>query len=110
MHVDGTDPGIDVRGMVAADAASAVFTITQTETSVAYPRGAGPDARARPRPPLPGRASSRAASTANAGPVPARAGRTTTPILTGRELESVGLRPPVQFPQQATVVELTAEN
>ena len=31
-------------------------------------------------------------------------------ILTGRELESVGLRPPVQFPQQARVVELVADN
>ena len=31
-------------------------------------------------------------------------------VLTGRELESVGLRPPVQFPQQATVVELTADH
>ena len=39
IHVDGTDPGIDVRGMVAADAASAVFTITQIETSIAYPAG-----------------------------------------------------------------------
>ena len=39
VDVDGTDPGIDVRGMVAADAASAVFTITQTETTVAYPAG-----------------------------------------------------------------------
>ena len=32
-------PAIDVRGVVAADAASAVFTITQIATSVAYPPG-----------------------------------------------------------------------
>jgi alpha-galactosidase len=31
-------------------------------------------------------------------------------VLTGRQLAEVGVRPPVQRPQQATVVELTAQN
>lgn len=107
VHVDGTEPGIDVRGMVAADAASAVFTIVQTATSVAYPAG-----RVR----LPGLASDRhyrvrvltdggAAHEAAQSPL-AWAQHDT--VMTGRELESAGLRPPVQYPQQATVVELTA--
>ena len=39
IHVDGTEPGIDVRGIVAADAASAVFTITQTASTAALPPG-----------------------------------------------------------------------
>jgi len=109
VHVDGTDPGIDVRGMVAADAASAVFTITQTETSVAYPAGRvrmpglDPDRRYRLR----------VIASGENGEYPGQsplgwAHHDT--ILTGRELESVGLRPPVQFPQQARVVELVADN
>ena len=32
------------------------------------------------------------------------------PVLTGRELAEAGVRAPVQRPQQALVVELTAEN
>ena len=109
VHVDGTDPGIDVRGMIAADAASAVFTITQTETSVAYPAGRvrmpglDPDRRYRVR----------VIASGENGEYPGQsplgwAHHDT--ILTGRELESVGLRPPVQFPQQARVVELVADN
>ncbi|HEX5856502.1 MAG TPA: alpha-galactosidase [Microbacterium sp.] len=109
VHVDGTDPGIDVRGMVAADEASAVFAITQTETSVAYPAG-----RVR----VPGLAADRryrvrVIATGEHGEAPGQSALEWAhhdTILTGRELESAGLRPPVQFPQQATVVELTAEN
>ncbi|MGC5221159.1 alpha-galactosidase [Micromonospora sp. DT81.3] len=107
VHVDGTDPGIDVRGMIAADAASAVFTITQTETSIAYPAG-----RVR----LPGLAPDRhyrvrAIRTADEANDPGQSPLAWTQhdtTLTGRELEAIGLRPPVQFPQQATVVELTS--
>lgn len=105
VHVDGTDPGIDVRGMVAADATSAVFTITQTETSIAYPAG-----RVR----MPGLARDRRYRVRllrepqhEAGQSPLAWAHHDT-ILTGGELEAVGLRPPVQFPQQASVVELTA--
>ncbi|HEX5728539.1 alpha-galactosidase [Microbacterium sp.] len=109
VHVDGTDPGIDVRGMVAADAASAVFTITQTETSVAYPAGRvrmpglDPDRRYRVRVIAIGE------NTDYPGQSPLAWAHQDT-ILTGRELESVGLRPPVQFPQHARVVELVADN
>jgi alpha-galactosidase len=107
VHVDGTDPGIDVRGMVAADAASAVFTIVQTATSAAYPPG-----RVR----LPGLDPARAyrvrvlmrdADDAGQSPL---AWEQAAPVLTGLELADVGVRAPVQRPQQAMVVELTAEN
>jgi alpha-galactosidase len=92
--------------MVAADAASAVFTITQAQTSVAYPPG-----RVR----LPGLAHDRLyrvrvivfGDEGNSGQS-ALAWTQHDTILTGRELEAVGLRPPVQLPQQATVVELTS--
>ena len=109
VHVDGTDPGIDVRGMVAADAASAVFTITQTETSVAYPAGRvrmpglDPDRRYRVR----------VIANGEGGDYPGQSPlgwAQHDTVLTGRELESVGLRPPVQFPQQARVIELISDN
>ena len=107
IHVDGTDPGIDVRGMVAADAASAVFTITQVETSIAYPAG-----RIR----LPGlrndslyrlRLRTTPGGEDEAGQSPLAWAQHDT-VLTGRELEAIGIRPPVQYPQHATVVELTS--
>lgn len=106
VHVDGAEPGIDVRGMVAPDAASAVFTITQTETSVAYPAG-----RVR----MPGLAPERRyrVRLLDTGDVH-EAGQSSLAwahhdaVLTGRELDAVGVRPPVQFPQHARVVELTA--
>ena len=109
VHVDGTDPGIDVRGMVAADAASAVFTITQTETSVAYPAGRvrlpGLDAERRYR--------VRVIAADGRGDHPGQsplAWAHQDTALTGLELESVGLRPPVQFPQQARVLELLTDD
>jgi alpha-galactosidase len=107
VHVDGTEPGIDVRGMVAADAASAVFTIVQTATSAAYPPG-----RIR----MPGLDPARSyrlrvlmRDGADAGQSPL-AWAEAAPLLTGRELAEAGVRAPVQRPQQAMVVELTAEN
>ena len=107
VHVDGTEPGIDVRGMVAADAASAVFTIVQTATSAAYPPG-----RIR----MPGLDPARSyrlrvlmRDGADAGQSPL-AWADAAPLLTGRELAEAGVRAPVQRPQQAMVVELTAEN
>lgn len=109
VHVDGTDPGIDVRGVVAADASSAVFTIAQTDTSVAYPAG-----RVR----MPGLDPDRLYRVSVVATPEGRDDPSQSPLawahhdtaLTGRELDAVGLRPPVQFPQQATVVELTAEH
>ena len=107
VHVDGVEPGIDVRGVVAADAASAVFTIVQTATSAAYPPG-----RIR----MPGLDPARTyrvrvltRDREDAGQSPLEWAETAT-VLTGLQLAEVGVRPPVQRPQQATVVELTAEN
>lgn len=105
IHVDGTDPGIDVRGIVAADAASAVFTIVQIASTAAYPPG-----RIR----MPGLDPSRTyrlrvlARDADDAGQSALEWAEAQPQLTGRELAEAGLRPPVQRPQQATVVELVA--
>ncbi|MDW4573130.1 alpha-galactosidase [Microbacterium sp. M3] len=107
VHVDGTEPGIDVRGVVATDAASAVFTIVQTATSAAYPAG-----RIR----VPGLDPSRVYRLRvvtrdgdDAGQSPLEWAEN-PPALTGLELSEIGVRPPVQRPQQAMVVELTAED
>jgi alpha-galactosidase len=106
--VDGADRGIDVRGVVSDDASSAVFTITQVETTIAYPAG-----RVR----LPGLDPSRTyrLHVLAHGPEGDAAGQsvlewTQHPIvLTGRQLAATGIRPPVQLPQQSTVLELVAE-
>ncbi|MFB7886273.1 alpha-galactosidase [Microbacterium sp. NPDC056057] len=107
VHVDGVEPGIDVRGVVAADASSAVFTIVQTATSAAYPPG-----RIR----MPGLGPARTyrlrvltRDREDAGQSSLEWAETTT-VLTGLQLAEVGVRPPVQRPQQAMVVELIAEN
>lgn len=107
VDVDGTDPGVDVRGIVAEDAASALFTITQVTTSIAYPPG-----RIR----MPGLDPARRyrVDVLTAGVPHSDAGQSPLEwavqptVLTGRELATVGLRPPVQLPQRSTVVELTA--
>ncbi|CAN7146899.1 alpha-galactosidase [Microbacterium sp. LjRoot45] len=104
VHHDGADGSVDVRGVVAPDSASAVFTIVQTATSAAYPPG-----RVR----LPGLEPERRyrLTAHTTGP---RAGQSdlawafADTVLTGRELAVAGIRPPVQRPQQATVVEATA--
>jgi alpha-galactosidase len=107
VNVDGTDPGIDVRGVVAADAASAFFSIVQTSTSIAYPPG-----RVR----FPGLSSSTRYRVRIVAPSEGDLGPGQSPLawahqettLTGRELAVTGLRPPVQHPQHAVVVEITA--
>ncbi|TQJ30686.1 alpha-galactosidase [Microbacterium sp. SLBN-146] len=104
VHGDVSDAAIDVRGVVSADSASAVFTITQISTSAAYPAG-----RVR----LPGLDLDRSylvsllSSGREAGQSALEWAQHRT-VLTGRELAVVGLRPPVQDPQHAAVVELTA--
>ena len=77
---------------------SAVFTITQTDTTVAYPPG-----RVR----IPGldpgrryRSGSLGGPTGRRRPSRALEWRHHDVALTGRELDAVGLRPPVQYPQQ----------
>jgi alpha-galactosidase len=106
IDVDGTEPGIDVRGMVAADSASAVFTIVQTQTSIAYPAG-------RVRMPGLDPARSYRLRVLELTP-PHGAGQSNLAwaehdtVLSGRQLAVIGVRPPVLHPQTAVVVELTA--
>ncbi len=108
IDVDGTDPGIDVRGMVAHDGSSGVFTITQVETTAAYPAG-----RIR----LPGLDPARIyrlhiLSLGDEGDDPGQSPLEWAQhptVLTGRQLAAIGIRPPVQLPQQATVIELIAQ-
>lgn len=107
VHVDGTDAGTDVRGVIAADEASAFFTIVQVRTDVAWP-----PARVR----LPGldpamRYVVRIVATADAAHDPGQtplawAGPDT--VMTGRELAVVGVRPPAQMPERATVIEVVS--
>ncbi|MFD0789432.1 alpha-galactosidase [Microbacterium insulae] len=106
VHVDGTEAGIDVRGIVAVDAASAVFTVTQTASTAAHPPG-----RVR----FPGL---RDESTYRVRVIAAEPGAGQSALawaehgvtLSGRALATVGVRPPLQFPQQSTVIEFTAES
>ena len=106
VHVDGTDPGVDVRGVVAADLSRAMFTIVQTVTDAAWPPG-----RVR----MPGLDDDRLYRVAvssltggqGAGQSPLEWATSDT-VLTGRQLSIVGLRPMVQQPQQAIVVDVTA--
>lgn len=107
VNADVADPGLDVRGVVAADAASAFFTISQTQTLISSPAG-----RVR----LPGLDADRVYRVQLVTP----GGIVETPaqsplawahhdtVMTGRQLGTAGLRPPVQNPQQAVVVEVTA--
>lgn len=106
VNADGVEPGIDLRGIVAADGSSAVFVITQTATTAAYPPG-----RIR----LPGLSSAHLYAVRVLSPVsgdhdPGQSAlrwveNDTT--MTGQEWGTVGVRPPVQFPQHATVLEVT---
>jgi alpha-galactosidase len=106
IHVDGVDASIDVRGVVAADSASAVFSVTQVATSAAHPPG-----RIR----FPGldesrRYALRVLSRPEHDPAQSHLAWAEAEItMTGRELGRIGVRPPVQFPQQATVVEIVAQ-
>ncbi|WP_051619905.1 alpha-galactosidase [Haematomicrobium sanguinis] len=110
IHADsaGIDQGLDVRGVVDHQKHQAFFTITQPRTVVASPTG-----RVR----IPGLDPERSYTVTIAtpgGPVqnPAQSplewahGDT---VLTGRQLALAGIRPPVQNPQQATVIELRGE-
>ncbi len=105
--VDTTDPGLDVRGVVATDRDRAFFTIAQTQTLIASPAGRvrlpglDPDRSYRVRLVTPGGVVQEPAQS----PLPWAHHDT---VLTGRQLAEAGIRPPVQNPQQAVVVELTA--
>lgn len=105
VNSDVADPGLDVRGIVAADAASAFFTITQSQTLISSPTG-----RVR----LPGLEDDRTYRVRVATPGGIVSAPAQSPlewahhdtVLTGRQLAVVGLRPPVQNPQQSTVIEI----
>lgn len=107
VNVDVADPGLDVRGVVAADAASAFFTITQSQTLISSPTG-----RVR----FPGLDADRTYRVQIVTPGGIVQDPAQSPlewshhntVLTGRQLAIVGLRPPVQNPEQSTVIEITA--
>ncbi|WP_150953242.1 alpha-galactosidase [Microbacterium testaceum] len=107
VNVDVVDPGLDVRGVVSADRNRAFFTIAQTQTLIASPAarvrlpGLDPDRSYRVRLVTPGGLVQEPAQS----PLPWADHDT---VLTGRQLAASGIRPPVQNPQQAVVVELTA--
>jgi alpha-galactosidase len=105
VHGDVTDAATDVRGVVARDAASALFTFTQVTTGVTHPPG---------RFTLPGLDPDRRyAVRIIAGSVDTGPGQSTLPwaeqpiALTGRQLGTVGLQAPVLFPGQLVLLELT---
>jgi alpha-galactosidase len=104
VHGDEADATADVRGVVAADAASALFTYTQVATSVTYPPG---------RFTLPGLAPDRtytvriAAGSVDDGPGQSALPWAAEPIvLTGRMLGTVGMQAPVLYPGQLVLLEL----
>ncbi|GAA1058349.1 alpha-galactosidase [Agromyces luteolus] len=105
VHGDVTDAATDVRGVVARDAASALFTFTQVTTGVTLPPG---------RFTLPGLDPDRrytvrvAAGSPAAGPGQSPLPWAEQPItLTGRQLGTVGLQAPVLYPAQLVLLELT---
>ncbi|MBT2500757.1 alpha-galactosidase [Agromyces sp. ISL-38] len=104
VHGDTADATSDVRGVVAADGASALFTFTQVSTSVTYPPG---------RFTLPGLDPDRRytlriiAGSVDAGPGQSPLAWARQPItLTGRQLATAGLQAPVLFPAQLVLLEL----
>ncbi len=107
VNVDVADPGLDVRGVVSPDRDHAFFTIAQTRTLIASPTGRvrlpglDPDRPYRVRLVTPGGLVQEPAQS------PLAWAHHDT-VLSGRQLAVAGIRPPVQNPQQAVVVELTA--
>ncbi|GAA1809261.1 alpha-galactosidase [Agromyces neolithicus] len=106
VHGDTPDVTTDVRGVVAADGASALFTFTQVSTSVTYPPG---------RFTLPGLDADRSYTVRIvAGSVADGPGQSPLPwaeqpiTLTGRQLGTAGLQAPVLFPAQLVLLELVA--
>ncbi len=108
IDVDGTDPGLDVRGVVAADGSRGVFTIIQVESGPF-----APPSRVR----LPGLAPERRYRVEVCPLTPAD-GTGRTPLawaehgveLTGRALATVGVRPPALATQTGLVVEVSARD
>ncbi len=107
VHGDTWDATTDVRGVVARDATSALFSYTQVTSSVTHPPG---------RVTLPGLDPDRRYTVRIiAGNVDTGPGQSTLPwavqpiTLTGRQLGTVGLRAPVLYPGQLVLLELTTD-
>lgn len=106
VHGDTPDATTDVRGVVAPDGTSALFTFTQVTTSVTYPPGRftlpglDPDQRYTVR--------IGAGSVADGpGQSPLRWSEQAI-TLTGRQLGAAGLQAPALYPAQLVLLELTA--
>ncbi|RMB62313.1 alpha-galactosidase [Tessaracoccus antarcticus] len=105
VFTDGTDTGLDVRGIVAANRSRAIYTVTQATTTITYPPapitlpGLDPHTHYQVRLLHPG------GQDPQPGQSPLIWPHQET-VLTGRELSTIGLRPPVQYPQQATIIEV----
>jgi alpha-galactosidase len=117
VHGDVPDPAVDVRGVVAgphkpADYAEAgrhprvraLFTVTQVATSVFQPMGRVRLPGLEPDRPYALRAVTQARGRDWQQPVEWSRNAT---VLTGRQLGTVGIRPPVQFPGSALLIELS---
>lgn len=104
---DVPEAALDVRGVVADDRSEAIFTLTQSGTLVSSPTG-----RIR----IPGLDPDRTYTLRLITPGGPRQQPAQSPLawahhettLTGRQLAAAGIRPPVQDPQQAVVLELTS--
>ena len=105
IHVDVTDPVIDLRGAVSPDGSWGLFALTQVTTGVAHPPG---------RFTLAGLDPERRYTVRTPHPLPRVLGPGQSPLdwaetgvtLSGRTLMSVGLRRPILFPQHAILIEL----
>ena len=105
VHGDVVDTSTDIRGVVARDGASALFTFTQATTSVTLPTG---------RFTLPGLDPARryavriAAGSVADGPGQSPLAWAEHPlVLSGRALATVGLQAPVLHPEHLVLLELT---
>jgi alpha-galactosidase len=106
VHVDVTDPAIDIRGAVSSDLSWGLFALTQITTGIAHPPG---------RFVLAGLDPERLYTVRVPAPLPRVLGPGESPLpwaqdgvtLSGRTLMSVGLQRPILFPQHSILVELT---
>ena len=107
VHVDVTDPAIDLRGAVSPDRSWGLFALTQVTTGIAHPPG---------RFTLAGLDPDRTYTVSVPEPLPPVLGPGQSPLpwavdgatLSGRTLMSVGLQRPILFPQHSILVEVTS--
>jgi len=107
VHADHADPAVDLRGVVAADRASAVFVFTLASASTFYPVGMlrfpGLDDDRRYTVRLVNRDST---GLGNGQSPLAWAEEPVT--VTGRTLRTIGLQGPVLFPEHLAVFDITS--